>query len=129
MKIVSQKEVDNVVKLSPVERYKYALKWIADGEVIYTLTEDGEFEISEVDGHQLFPVWSAPVFAELFAVGEWGNCKVQSFTLAEFESGILPLINENDYLLNVFPVNGRAGFVVELDEFLEDLDKELDYYK
>lgn len=36
------------------------------------------------------------------------------------------IINTENYLINVFPVNGRSGFVVSLEEFDRDLQEELD---
>lgn len=81
---------------------------------MYILTEDKRLEIADLDNYRLLSIWSASEFAELFIVGEWQNCKVVQVNLDVFESEIIPLINKERYLLNIFPVNGKTGFVVEL---------------
>jgi len=36
---------------------------------------------------------------------------------------------ENNYLINVFPMNNKTGFVVSLEEFERDLSEELKNYE
>ena len=50
-------------------------------------------------------------------------------SLDEFESDIVPIIENKGYLLDIFPVSNKAGFVVTLDEFIHDLNVELSNYE
>ena len=47
-------------------------------------------------------------------------------TIAKAE--IIYLISNENYLLNVFPVGLKTGFIVDLEEFIRDLKYELDKY-
>ncbi|MCH4828206.1 MULTISPECIES: hypothetical protein [Flavobacterium] len=49
-------------------------------------------------------------------------------TLDDLEDEIFDLIASKNYLIDVFPVNGKSGFVVDLDEFARDLSEELKNY-
>jgi Protein of unknown function (DUF2750) len=128
MKIISQKEVDNVLKLSPLQRYKYTVKWIADGHTIYTLAKQSTMAIAELDGRKMILFWSAEVFAQLSLKGAWSDYEVRKVSFEAFESEIIPLIMKEDYLLNIFSIEDKSGFVVDLDEFMTDLNEELSNY-
>ncbi|MBV8253539.1 MAG: DUF2750 domain-containing protein [Chitinophaga sp.] len=128
MKKISQKEIDSVMALPPFDRYQYAIKWIADGEALYILMNEAALALEEVDDHKVIPIWSAAEYAALSKNGDWADFEVTAVSLEEFEVDYIPLIVENNYLLDVFSVGGKAGFVVTLGEFLRDLDDELSNY-
>lgn len=129
MKIISQKEVDNVLKLSPLQRYKYTVKWIADGLTIYTLAKQATIAIAELEGRKMISFWSVEVFAQLSIKGAWSDYEVMKINFEAFESEIIPLIMKEDYLLNIFSIEDKSGFVVDLDEFITDLNEELSNYQ
>lgn len=123
------KEIESVIKLEPIERYKYAMKKIADWEVFYTLLdEDGNYILSELDGNKLFPLWSAKEYAELCLINGWENYTIKEFNLDDLENEIIDFIADENCLINVFPVEDRTGFVVSLKEFSQDLGEELKNY-
>ena len=47
----------------------------------------------------------------------------------DFEDKIIAIIEEENYLINVFPVNNKTGFVVTLQELIRDLNDELEQYE
>lgn len=117
--ILLEKEIASVVKLAPFDRYKYFLKRVADTARMYTLVNgDSEYALSEVKGNYVFSLWSFREYALLSVVGEWDNYQVKEITLDEFEDEVIDLIEQNNYLINVFPVDAKAGFVVNLREFV-----------
>jgi len=118
-----------VVKLAPFDRYKYFLKRVADTARMYTLVNgDNEYALSEVKGNYVFSLWPFRVYALLSIVGEWNNYQVKEITLDEFENEVIDFIEENKYLINVFTVDSKAGFIVNLIEFARDLSDELKKY-
>ncbi|WP_312922435.1 DUF2750 domain-containing protein [Empedobacter brevis] len=122
------KEIEKVISLSPFERYQYFLKRIADKEKLYTLTfPDGNYAISTIDNHNLFPVWSAEEFALLAKTNGWDNCNLKELNFDDLEIEIFDFIYNNNLFINVFPID-RTGFVVSLEEFTLDLKNELDNY-
>ena len=122
-------EIESVIKLEPFERYKYSLKRIADNETLYTIKRDNEtIAISDLDDEKLIPFWSAKKFAELNITDEWNEFYVEEISLDDFENEMVDFINENNFLMNIFPINNKTGFVVSLDEFIRDLNIELERF-
>ena len=122
-------EIESVIKLEPFERYKYSLKRIADNETLYTIKRDNEtIAISDLDDEKLIPFWSAKQFAELNITDEWNEFYVEEISLDDFENEMVDFINENNFLMNIFPINNKTGFVVSLDEFIRDLKIELERF-
>ena len=122
-------EIERVIKLEPFERYKYSLKRIADNETLYTIKRDNEtIAISDLDDEKLIPFWSAKQFAELNITDEWNEFYVEEISLDDFENEMVDFINENNFLMNIFPINNKTGFVVSLDEFIRDLKIELERF-
>ena len=122
-------EIKSVIKLEPFERYKYSLKRIADNETLYTIKRDNEtIAISDLDDEKLIPFWSAKQFAELNITDEWNEFYVEEISLDDFENEMVDFINENNFLMNIFPINNKTGFVVSLDEFIRDLKIELERF-
>lgn len=122
-------EFDNVIKLTPLERYRYFIKKVADNEFIYLLfNKEGDIAISELDGYIMLPVWSATEFAESCKINGWEYFTIREIPLDDFIDEWYEIIDNNEYLINVFPINDVTGFVVSLNEFKLDLEEELDKY-
>ncbi|WP_330745913.1 DUF2750 domain-containing protein [Chryseobacterium sp. CP-77] len=127
---MNQKEIDNVILLEPLERYKYVIKKIADWEIFYTLVDkEGEYVLSKIEDKTLFPIWSAEEFAKLCMISEWEDTRIKKLDLDDLENEIIDFIADSNYLINVFPVYDRTGFVVTLTEFAKDLNEELKNYQ
>ena len=128
--MLRKEEVENVSKLDPFKRYQYFIKKVADFEELWVLENDnGDIAISEVDDHVLLSLWSAPEFAATCQQGIWEQYRPVKLALDDLEDDIFPLVEDEGYLLDVFPVHGRSGFVVSLDEFIRDMDEELERYE
>lgn len=122
-------EVEKVAKLIPIERYKYFIKRVADGEIMFTLTNgDGNIIVSQIDKKMIVPFWSSTEFVELCKITGWENLDIKEISLDYFEDKIIDWIEENNYLLNIFPVENKTGFVVDINEFARDLSDELKKY-
>jgi hypothetical protein len=74
-------------------------------------------------------MWSAKEFAKNCLVDGWENHKIISLNLDDLEEEIFDLIAKEKYLLNIFPVKEKTGFIVDLDEFARDLSNELKNYQ
>lgn len=121
-------EIEKVIKLTPIDRYKYFIKRIADKEILFTLELDDKIITSNINNKTLIPLWNATEYVKLCQVEGWENSKIKQITLEQFENEIIDLIEENDYLINIFPVGGKTGFVVDINEFVRDLNDELNNY-
>ena len=126
---ISKQEFEAVCKLEPFDRYQYCIKRIADSELMFSLVYlDDEFALAEVDGEAFISIWSANEFAKVNIVDEWSDCTVKEFSLDVFETEIIKQVQDKGWLINVFGLNGKSGFVVTLSEFLRDLNAELEKY-
>ena len=123
------KEIEKVSSLQPLERYKYFMKKIADNEQIYTLIdENNNYVTSVIDDYELFPIWSSKEFANLCKINGWESFVVKQLDFDILENEIFDLIGDSNYLINVFPVYDKTGFIVDLNEFANDLKNELENY-
>jgi len=110
------KEIEKVSKLEPLKRYQYFIKRIADFEEFWTLVDyDGCVALSEVEENTLISFWSSEDFIKSNLFDNWKNLTAFKITLDDFEDTFAPLITDNNYLINVFPVNRKSGFVVDID--------------
>ncbi|WP_312901539.1 DUF2750 domain-containing protein [Chryseobacterium taichungense] len=124
---MNNKEKENILKLEPYKRYQYFIKKIADFEELWTIVdEDGNYALSDVDNHTLISLWTSEEFVKSNLEQGWEKCKPIKLTLDELREELFELIVDEGYLINIFPINGRSGFVVNLNEFIRDLDEELD---
>ncbi|MCT2561814.1 DUF2750 domain-containing protein [Chryseobacterium herbae] len=126
---MNSKEIENVIKLEPHERYKYFIKKVADWEIFFTMVDkEGNYVTSELDSQKLFPLWSAKELAELCKTSGWEEFTIKQIDLDVLENEIIDYIADSGCLINVFPVYDRTGFVVNLQEFTRDLSEELKNY-
>ena len=127
---MSFKEVENVSRLEPFKRYQYFIKKIADFEELWTIVDkNGDIGLSDIEGKTLIPVWPKEAYIKSCLVGNWNRHIPFKLTLDDFEESIISFVSENNYLVNVFPVGNKTGFVVNLNEFIRDLNEELGQYQ
>lgn len=124
---MNNKKKENILKLEPFKRYQYFIKKIADFEELWTIVdENGNYAISEIDDFSLISFWTAEEFIFPNLEEGWKNCKPLKINLEYLEEELFTEIASQNYLINVFPINEKSGFVVSLDEFKRDLEEELD---
>jgi hypothetical protein len=125
----TEKEIQSVFALEPFNRYQYLIK-IADNEHLYSLkSKDGNWAISQLEGNNLFPIWSSKEFATNCLIDGWAGFEFEEISLEIFKNNLVNFIENEKFLLNVFPVNSKTGFVLSVDEFVRDLDEELKKYE
>lgn len=92
------------------------------------MIDHGEYALSEVETNILLLVWSAKEFIHSCQQGIWENYIPVCLTIDDLNKVLLPLINKKEYLIDVFPVNSKAGFIVAVNELVRDLNIELSNY-
>jgi hypothetical protein len=126
---MNTKEIENVSRLKPIERYKYFIKKIADSEELWTIVDiNGDYALSDIDDKTFISFWSAKEFIYTNLEEGWKECTPKKLTFDDLEDEIFDTIANKNYLINVFPVNGKSGFIVDLDEFARELSDELKKY-
>lgn len=127
---INDAQAKAILRLDAKERYVHSLKMIADTEEMYSLlNSDENWELAEVENKVVFFLWPAKEYVVPFLQGEdWKNSSIEKITLDEFNDEIIPFLREKKILINVFSVNKQSGFVVSSDEFIRDLEEELEQY-
>lgn len=127
---MNSKKLENISNLSPFDRYNYFIKHTADFEECWTIIDnDGHFALSDIDDYSFISLWPSEDFIQSNLTDGWLEAKPMKLTLTSLADVLFPLIKQESYLLNVFPINGKSGFVVSLHEFTRDLNKELEQYQ
>lgn len=127
---ISKNQLESVIKLDPFKRYQYFIKRVADSEKIYVLKDiHGSFALSEIEENILLPFWSNLEYAEICKEGHWKDYKIVEIKFGILQNEIFPLIERENYLINVFPLPNITGFIVNLEEFTRDLQQELKKYE
>lgn len=126
---ISQNEIESVSQLNAFDKYNYFIKKVADFELMYSLVDtDGNIATLEIDDNILLPFWSSSEYALLNAIKEWDNYEVKEISIEYFENEIIDVIESKNYLLSIFPIKEKVGFIVNLNEFAKDLSNEMDKY-
>ena len=124
---LANKEIESVSKLEPFERYQYTVKKIADWERLFiAINDDNSFLLLKVESISVISIWPAKEYA-LATFDKIGEKKVKEFSLNDFYK-MIPYIKQHNILINVFSVDQNTGFVVAINEFIEDLNSELEKY-
>lgn len=116
--------------LAPQKRYDYFIKKIADAQQLWTIVDsEGNYAISMIDKHSLISFWPEEEFIASNLEENWEDYKPLLLTLDDLSDNVIDYIAQEGLLINVFPLNGRSGFVVDLEEFSRDLTTELKNYE
>lgn len=125
---LNQHEIDSLSKLEPFDRYQYFIKRVADNQFFYVLKNNADFALSSIEDYTLFAVWPFEDYANLCKINEWNEYTAFKVDFEKFDEMLAPIILEQNYLINVFPIDNKTGFIVNLDEFIRDLNTELEQY-
>lgn len=127
---ISDRQVNELMKLEPFQRYQHSIKLIADTEKMYSLVdEEGRWELAEIEGRVAFFLWPHEAYAKPFIDGEWKTDSIEEITISEYYNEIHGFLCKHEYLINVFAIHNLSGFVVTPDEFNKDIRDELAKYE
>ena len=128
---VSKEELEALNRCDQNVRYKYVMKRIADTETIWTMSKDrSTIAIQIQDGIRLFPIWSSKEYGIAFCEDICSDYSCLPISLEDFVEYFIDFICAEDLMINVFPtVKEPIGKVVDINEFADQLGKELEEYK
>jgi len=120
-------ELENVSRLSPKSRYDYFIRKIADFEELWTIIDaNSDFTLAEIENNTVISFWTHEAFIESNLTPDWADCIPFKMDIDTLQDIVIPLIRQNNYLINVFPVDSRMGYIVALNDFVNDLNEELE---
>lgn len=125
---ISQKQIESVLALSANKRYEYFVKVVADWNEVWGLYQDGWALAATDDGIPVFPVWPAKEYARLCAEKEWSEYVPEAIPLESFIVELLPKLKADSVLVGVFYTPNDKGITPLLDEFVDNINSELENY-
>lgn len=129
--MLNQKKIDNINKMSPLERYEYFLRKISDFEEVWGLKgATGWLTVKDADTDRLgMPVWPEKDFALNSATGEWSNAVPEKISLDVFLEKWLPGLAGDNRFVSVFPINLGKAVNQSPTKLLSDIKLEMQQYE
>jgi hypothetical protein len=125
---ISKKELESLSSATPFKRYEYFIHKVCDWKKVYTLkTQDG-FVLLGDNENELIPVWAFPEFCQEAIINEWENAEVYEIELDYFLDKWITGAKKDNRKFVVIPNGENNGVVVDSDNLLGDLEKELENY-
>ncbi len=119
-------EFEAVIALPASGRYEYFIKRAASHGELWALRGDGGWVIAiDDEGHEHFPVWPHPYFAQACAEGPWEGEKPVAIDVDEWVEGWLPALDKDGMHVAVFQTPNDQGIGVGAQRLKRDLDDEL----
>ena len=129
MRVVTDKEIEHLLKISDSKKYKYFINFVCDTQEIWGLYSDGWALAGENNGSvSLFPLWPSKEFASLCVSDGWSNYKPEPIILEDFMTKFIPAVQEKKLNFGVFYTPNNKGIVLSPDEIFQHINKELQKY-
>lgn len=129
MKPIREEQIQGVLKLDGLGRYKHFVKRITDSGAAWGLWKDGWALMATSDGAQVFPLWPAREYAELFRVDEWEDLEARAIPLDDLLDELLPSLKRDGILPAVFPIPRGQGGTLPVEELEASIRQELENYE
>ncbi|EJD6581679.1 DUF2750 domain-containing protein [Providencia rettgeri] len=127
----NEKEICNVQKLRPQQKYTYFVGKIADWEQVWAIS-DGNSLITVRNGmHDLsLPLWSAKAYVEQCLTGEWAHFSPILFSLEHLMTEVLPDMHEANIKVAIMMQPDRKNILLyDAARLLSDLQEECQQYE
>ncbi|WP_296150619.1 DUF2750 domain-containing protein [uncultured Flavobacterium sp.] len=121
------KKVDNIVKLSSLERYKYFIRKVADFETVWGLYSDGWAMASDNNSNSIV-FWPEKIFAEKCIDNQWENYKPKSINIDDYLNKWIPGMEKDNLNAIIFYTAEDKGIVVSPSDLKKDIVEELGDY-
>lgn len=129
--MISKKEIDAILKLEPLDRFKYFIKRVVDFEEVWLLfnENDGYALNIEDDNSKYLPVWPFKEFSETWRSGSFSKFNSVKVNIHIFKDEMLPKLSKNKINILVFPTETKKGFIITIKEFENILNDEMTQYE
>ncbi len=125
---VNPKQMEAVLNLNGEKRYQNFIKVVADWEEVWGLYNDGWALAADDTGRRVFPLWPAEAYAKICSDNEWESYKPTSLSLEELMRELLPSLKNDGVLPGIFYTPTDLGVTPEVDDLVDDLERELSKY-
>lgn len=123
------KEIEEILKLDAERRFRYTIKRIAAYNCIWAIGDEAGFaSYGDDNGNIAFAIWPFEAYAALCCKGEFVDWKPEAIELDLFQNEYLPACKKRNEKLAIFPLPTDKGIMMDIEEFQQRLQEELDEY-
>ncbi len=123
-----EKQIENLLKQTPHNRYEYFIRYCADFEQVWGLVvgEDNWVIFKDDNGDEIFPLWSHPDLADTCCFDEHRKMGAipQAIDLDSFIQNCIPDMESAGVYFGIFYDKLRVGLVVTSEELKIALEEE-----
>jgi hypothetical protein len=117
-----------ILGLDGPSRFQHFIKRVADDQIAWGLWQDGWALMADDNGTQVFPLWPAREYADLYRTGEWAAYEAREISLDDLLDDLLPRFAVQGVLPGVFPTPAGKGVTPTPEELAGALRTELENY-
>lgn len=121
---LDDKKIAEINKYTGEQRLKYCVKEIVANREVWILTDEHGCVMLNTEDEDCVPVWPNQEFAELWATGDWSECKAESISLNKWHSRWTNGLEDDELAVVVFPNEQEEGVILFPDEFDFELKKQ-----
>jgi len=118
----SDKEKQELETFDEHQRLHYFLTRTLESEEIWGLGDDSGWVMEESTDCVSLPVWPYACFAEECTHDKWNYCSPLSMSLEHFLYKILPKMDQQQIMVDVFPKKDSTGLRIPAAKFSEMIE-------
>lgn len=129
--VVPLSEIEEVIAYDVEQRMDYFLARCIEGEEIWGLSSPDGWAINERDNQYMLPIWPYEQLATSCAGSEWKDYAADAISLDHFINNTLLLMQEQNIMAELMPVNEKAGKIIsakQLAAILGSMVESGEYY-
>lgn len=123
----TQAQLNAIMNLPPLERYKHAIKIFVGKGILWSLYKDG-WCLAGDKGENALPLWPEKDYAVACIRDGWADQEAMSISLSEFINEMLSKLVEDNIKLYVFMTPDSPGIIADHSSFISHIETELDKY-
>ena len=128
--VMNEKQFESVQSLDSNDRFQHFVSKVADWEQLWTVKNDEGWLVPVApEGFEYFPVWPHPEYAQKITDLNFPGHKAEEISLQEFLSHWLPLLQDDDVKVAVFPNREWTFWCIEADDLMAELVEEMRQYE
>ena len=117
MSALTTEMLNKLVHLDAEKRANYLFKQLAANKMLWILTDEHGCVMLNSEDEDCVPVWPHEELAQMWATGEWADCKPVSLSLKEWQHKWLSGLEQDELAIAVFPDHEGEGLVLFSNEF------------
>ncbi|MCL1126078.1 DUF2750 domain-containing protein [Shewanella surugensis] len=125
-----EKQIENLLKQSPEQRFEYFIRYCADFEQVWGLVvgEDNWVIFKDSEGGEIFPLWPHPDLADVCCFEEHKHlgAKPQPIGLESFIQNCIPDMVAGKVDFGIFYDASRQGLIIGGDALKVAFEEEVD---